>query len=446
MPYYHWKGTDGSQDLEGDLEAANEDDAAAQLQQKGIIPTELMSLGGKETAAEPPKEEEQPSVPTSTPSPLAASNPAAPDPTPEDEEPLEINFRPKKVKNKELVVFTKKLATMVNAGLPILKTLEMLRAQSETPNFQKVVHHIYKGVESGRTLSEAFMQFPTVFDTVYINLLRAGETSGKLTTFLFKLVIQIEKAEAIRKKVKKALMYPIILTCVAVAVIALMMVKVVPIFADMFDSMGGALPGPTQLIVDFSNFLRDPAKGGTIAFAAIFGIISLKYTLKKSINFKRKFDGMMLKLPVIKNVIKTSTLAKIAMIQGNLSAAGVSVLDSLDIIARSMSGEPYRDTFIDIKQGVAEGKTMSALYAAHEHLYPPTFSQMLSVGEETGNMDGMFESTALYFEEEFDSAVDAMTEMLEPIMIVFMGLTVGFIIVAMYMPIFQMGQMVSGGE
>lgn len=433
MAVFHWKGTDGSEDREGDIEAANQDDAAAQLQNMGIIPTDIILLGGEEEFV---------------PAPVAAT-PAARGKEAQNKDKFagpEVNFRPAKVTNKELIVFTKKLATMVDAGLPIMKTLIMLRDQAETPNFQKVVNNIYKSVEAGSTLSESFMKFPTVFDTVYVNLLRAGETSGKLTVFLHKLVVQIEKAQKIKKKVKGALMYPIILLCVAGAVIGLMMVKVVPVFANMFGSMGGSLPAPTQLIVDISDFLRDPMKGGILVGTIVFAIVSFKYTLKKNVNVRRKFDKIMLKAPVLGDIIQRSTLAKIAMIEGNLSAAGVSVLDALDIVSRSMTSEPYKDSFADVKKGVAEGKTLSALYASFENLYPPTFAQMIAVGEETGNVDGMFEATAMYYEEEFDMAVDRLTEMLEPIMIIFMGITVGFIIVAMYMPIFQMGSMVSGNS
>jgi type IV pilus assembly protein PilC len=354
----------------------------------------------------------------------------------------EKDYRPGRIKNKDIMVFTKKFGTMIKAGLPITKTMDMLESQSENPDLKKMISKIKKKIESGSTLSEAFAFHDKVFDSIYINLLKAGESSGKLTLFLEKLVIHIEKAEKIKKRIKSALMYPIILMSVAFAVIALMLVKVVPVFQGMFSSMGHALPGPTQLIVDISEFMRDPAKGGTL-FVIIFSVIfAIKFAVKKNINIRRKFDRFVLKIPVFKDLISMSTLSKVAMVQSNLSAAGVSVLSALDIVSKSITNLTYVDAFDEIKRGVAEGRPLSKLYAEKE-VFPPAFHQMVSVGEETGRVDEMLASVAMYYEEEFDNAVDRMTELLEPIMIVFMGITVGFIIVAMYMPIFQVGNVVS---
>ena len=343
-----------------------------------------------------------------------------------------------------MLIFTKKLSTMVASGLPIMRTLRMLEDQCENPSMKEIVGQIYKDIESGATLSEAFEKHDSVFDVVYINLMRAGEASGRLTTFLNRLIVQIEKAEKIRAKVKKALMYPIILMCVAFAVILVMMIKVVPVFANMFGAMGAELPGPTQFLINVSDFFRNPTQGGILfggTFAAIWG---LRMAVKKSPGVKRKFDGYMLKAPVLGTVLRNSVLAKIAMIQGNLSSAGVSVMESLEIIRKTMKNTLYNEALVRVRDGVAIGTPLSDLYAADGELFPPAFCQMLAVGEETGNVDEMLESTAFYFEEEFDMSVDRMTELLEPIMIVGMGLTVGFIIVAMYMPIFQMGQVMGG--
>ncbi len=342
-----------------------------------------------------------------------------------------------------LVIFTKKFATMIEAGLPIIKTLTMLESQQEDKNFRWVVRAILDDVQTGQTLSEAFAEHPTVFDTVFINLIKAGETSGKLTLFLRKLVIQLEKSEKIRAKVKGALSYPIILLCVAGAVIGLMMIKVVPVFQQMFASMGHDLPGPTQLIVDMSNFLRNPMKGGMLAAAVIGTIMTYKYLVRHNMKVKRFADKQVLKIPIIGEIIQKSTLSKIAMVQGNLAAAGVSVIEAIDIISNTITNTVYTDAFVIVKEGITSGNQLSALYSTCP-IFPPTFYQMLAVGEETGKMDEMFEATAQYYEEEFDLAVDHLTEALEPIMIVGMGLTVGFIIVAMYMPIFQMGKMVGG--
>lgn len=406
MANYQWKGILQGVETSGEIIAPSMDDAQEKLNARGITVIDIGVAGSATANAK------------------------------------KINF--KKIKNKELMVFTKKFATMIQAGLPMLKTLNMLVSQAENPNFKELMQRICRDVESGNTLSEAFEKYPNVFDTVYINLLKAGETSGKLTLFLQKLVIQLEKSEKIRSKVKSALMYPIILLCVAGGVVTIMMIKVVPVFAEMFGNMGAKLPAPTQIIINISNFLRNPAKGGVLLVVLIGSIWLLKYLLRTNKSVKRKFDTYILKLPILGDIILKATLSKIAMVQGNLSAAGVSVIQALDIINKTMTNTLFKEAISFVKAGVASGAPLSSLYMKVK-IIPPAFSQMLEVGEETGNMDEMFEATANYYEEEFDMMVDRLTELLEPIMIVFMGTTVGFIIVAMYMPIFKVGQMVSGG-
>ncbi|MDB2415280.1 type II secretion system F family protein [Rickettsiales bacterium] len=426
MGMFKWEGMNQGQATNGQIDAADEAEARMTLESAGIVITKIISTEPAGGSAGDSNATDQADIDAEEQAKF---------------EKLEKSFKPKNIKTKELIMFTKKLATMVRSGLPIMKTLKMLESQTESPNFKFIITKIYKTVEGGSTLSGAFEVFPSVFDTIYINLLKAGETSGKLTLFLNKLVIQLDKAQKIKARVKGALMYPIILLSVAVAVIGLMMIKVVPIFANMFSSMGNSLPAPTQLIVDISDFLRNPAQGGII-FGCIFaGVIVSKKLISSNYEFRKKFHRLLLKSPLIGEVIRKSILSKVAMIQGNLYAAGVSVLESLDITYKTTTNEIYREAFLVVREGVASGQTLSSLYEKFPDLFPPTFCQMLAVGEETGNMDEMFETTAMFYEEEFDMVVDRMTEMLEPIMIVFMGLTVGFIIVAMYMPIFQMGAM-----
>lgn len=426
MAIFQWKGIEGSQTSSGEVEARNAAEATAKLRDRKVIVTNMVLISGKEEI---------------TP---VASGAAEAEPGPRKSQAVvkvKKEFKGKKVPVKMLVIFTKKFASMIEAGLPIIKTLTMLESQQEDKNFRWVVRSILDDVQTGQTLSEAFAEHPTVFDTIYVNLIKAGETSGKLTLFLHKLVIQLEKSEKIRKKVKGALSYPIILLCVAAGVIGVMMIKVVPVFQQMFSSMGHSLPGPTQLIVDISNFLRDPMKGGALAVLVIASIVTFKYLVRNNMKVKRFADRLSLRIPIIGEIIQKSTLSKIAMVQGNLAAAGVSVIEALDIISNTITNSVYTDAFAIVKEGVTSGNQLSALYSTCP-IFPPTFYQMLAVGEETGKMDEMFAATAQYYEEEFDMAVDHLTEALEPIMIVGMGMTVGFIIVAMYMPIFQMGKMV----
>lgn len=420
MAIFQWKGLQGSQATNGEIEALNAVEAAKKLKEQKIIVTNIVLISGKEEKSPTGEESSQNAV-----------------------QPLKKKaYKGKKIKLKDLLVFTKKFATMVQSGLPILKTLKMLESQQEDKNFKWVVHSIAEDVEGGATLSQAFGEHPTVFDTIYVNLIKAGESSGKLTTFLHKLVIQIDKAEKIRKKVKGALRYPIILLSVAFCVILVMMIKVVPVFQNMFSTMGHDLPAPTQLIIDISEFFRDPARGGLFIGTIAGSIFLFKYLLKNNMKVKRAFDKYILRAPLIGDIMLKSTLSKIAMIQGNLSAAGVAVLQSIDITIDTIPNTVFTEALKEVREGVSSGNNLSALYSTNP-IFPPTFYQMLAVGEETGNMDEMFETTAEYYEEEFDMAVDRLTEALEPIMIIFMGITVGFIIVAMYMPIFQMGSMIS---
>jgi len=406
---FDWEGFEGNVETNGKIEAANTQAATEQLEKQGII---ITSINVSEVSEEV-------------------------------EEEISDKYNPKKIKNLDKVIFTKKLATMVKSGLPIMKTLQMLEGQAENKDIKVVANQIRRQVETGATVSEAFSSHPDVFDSVYINLLKAGESSGKLTTFLDKLVTHLEKIEKIRRKVKSALMYPIILLFVAISVILVMLIKVVPVFQQMFGSMGHELPGPTMLIVGISEFLRDPTKGGTVLLVIIGLVFVFKHFRKSSEKFNIWFDKKLLKIPLVGDVILKSTLSKVAMVSANLSAAGVSVIESLTIVAKSITNRTYIAAFEDVKQGIAEGKNLSGLYSMHEDIFPPTFHQMIQVGEETGRLDEMLESIAGYYEEEFDLVVDRLTELLEPIMIVFMGITVGFIIVAMYMPIFEIGKVVS---
>jgi type IV pilus assembly protein PilC len=258
--------------------------------------------------------------------------------------------------------------------------------------------------------------------------------------FLKKLVIGMEKDEKIRSSIKGALTYPIILLIVAMAVIILMMVYVVPVFQDMFANVKGGLPATTQAVVDISNFIRDPLRGGLFAGLVTGAGFLISISVKKNYKLRRLWHKFILNLPLFGDLIQKSALAKIAMIQGNLTAAGVPVIEALDISASSIDNIVIKEAMVDVKRGVFSGEPLSKLFENKKSIFPITFTAMVSVGEKTGNMEEMFESIASYYEEEMDSTIDKLTEMLEPIMIVFMGITVGFILVAMYTPMFQMGE------
>jgi len=407
---YHYKGIQGNKYTDGNIEALNKEEAAFKLKEQKIIITSLNKVSGKEEVKK-----------TKT-------------------EGLKRIKKGKKVPVHEIIVFTKKLETMVRAGLPILETIEMLEKQTVHSSFKQVIGQIHNDIESGTPLSDAFANHDSIFNNVYINLLRAGESSGQVDLFLQKLVVGMEKDEKIRSSIKGAMMYPIILFIVAMGVIALMMVFVVPVFQEMFANAPGGLPAITQVVVDVSEFIRDPIRGGLLSAVLVGSFMFLSMLIKKSYKARRTWHKIVLKMPLIGNLVRKSSLAKIAMIQGNLTAAGVPVMEALDISATSNNNIVIQEAMIEVKRGVYSGEPLSKLFEKNPDVFLATFTAMISVGEKTGNMEEMFESISLYFEEETDEAVTSLTSMLEPIMIVFMGITIGFILVAMYTPMFRMGE------
>ena len=411
MESYTYKGISAGKYIEGEIEALNQDEASHKLKEQKIIITNL-TRGKKKKDAKKDKPKGK-----------------------------GFSLFKKKVKAEDLVVFSKQFATMVKAGLPILNVLEMLRDQVENPAMRDVVEDIRKSLEGGVSLSKSFEKYPDLFDNVYVNLVKAGEASGKLDVFLLKIVDALEKREKIKKKIKSALMYPSIMFTVAIVVSAFMLIKVVPVFAKMYDGMGIALPKPTAVILGMSDFLR--GTGGLVMLISIISfVVAFKYLTTKNAAIRYKWHRQVLRLPVFGDLILKSLIARISLILGNLSAAGVNLLESLDI-AKSVSNNVVVTEAIDnVKKGVFSGETLTKLFLK-EPLFPPTFSQLISVGEQTGQLDEMFNSVASYYEEEFDGAVDNMSSLIEPIMIVFMGLMIGGLMIAMYSPIFNVGALIN---
>ncbi len=351
-----------------------------------------------------------------------------------------FSFRKPKVKVEDVLIFSKQFATMVKAGLPILEVLAMLRDQLEGPAIKEVIEDIRKSLEGGVTLSKCFEKYPQYFDNVYCNLIKAGEASGKLDVFLMKIVDALEKKEKIKKKIKSALMYPAIMFSVAITVSAFMLIKVVPVFAKMYDGMGLDLPKPTAVIMSMSDFLR--GTGGMVLLISLISFfVAFKYLTAKNEKIKYRWHKQVLKLPVFGDLILKSLLARISLIMGNLSAAGVNLLESIEIAKSVSSNVVVSEALENVKKGVFSGDTLTKLFLK-EPLFPPTFSQLISVGEQTGQLDEMFGSVAMYYEEEFDGAVDNMSSLIEPIMIVFMGVMIGGLMIAMYSPIFNVGALI----
>ena len=413
MENYTYKGISGSKYVSGEIEAINLDEASHKLKQQKIIITNISKSINKTKAKKKEKKKSSGS-----------------------------GLFKKKISPQDTVIFSKQFATMVKAGLPILSTLAMLRDQTEHPTMREIIEDIRKSLEGGVTLSKCFSKYPKVFDNIYVNLIKAGEASGKLDLFLLKLVVSLEKKEAIKKKIKGALMYPGVMFVVAISVMVFMLTNVVPVFAEMYSGMGIPLPTPTAVILGASDFMR--GSGGKMVFLSIvIGYVTFKYTTTKIAKIKYIWHGRVLKLPIFGPMILKSMLARIALVMGNLSAAGVNLLESLEIAKSVSTNVVVTEALENVKKGVFSGDTLTKLFLK-EPLFPATFSQLISVGEQTGSLDEMFTSVAAYYEEEFDTAVDNMSTLIEPIMIVFMGTMIGGLMIAMYSPIFNVGAIIGG--
>ena len=406
---FTYKGISAGKYVEGTIEAISQDEANFKLKEQKIIITNITRT--KKKAAEKKK-----------------SSGGG------------LSLFKKKIKPEDVVIFSKQFATMVKAGLPILNVLGMLRDQLEHPELTKIVEEIRKNLEGGLTLSKCFEKYPDIFDNIYINLIKAGEASGKLDIFLMKLVESLEKREKVKKKIKSALTYPVVMFTVAITVMVFMLIKVVPVFAQMYEGMGVALPTPTAVIMNASDFMR--GQGGlTLFIVLLISFFSFRYVTSKIPKVRYWWHGRVLKMPVFGDMILKSLIARISLIMGNLSSAGVNLLESLEIAKQVSNNDVVTLAIENVKKGVFSGDTLTKLFLK-EPTFPPTFSQLISVGEQTGNLDEMFNSVSSYYEEEFDTAVDNMSSLIEPIMIVFMGTMIGGLMIAMYSPIFNVGSII----
>ncbi len=412
MEAFTYKGISEGKYVDGEIEALNLDEASHKLKEQKIIITNIVrSSKKKKTEVKDKKKGKGFSL-----------------------------FGKKKAKVEDVLIFSKQFATMVKAGLPILQVLGMLRDQIESPAMKDIIEDIRKSLEGGVTLSKCFEKYPELFDNVYINLIKAGEASGKLDVFLLKIVESLEKKENIKKKIKSALMYPSIMFTVAVTVSAFMLVKVVPVFAKMYDGMGIELPTATATIMAMSDFLRGTG-GKVLLFGLIGFVLGFRYITSKNEKMKYAWHKQVLKLPIFGDMILKSMLARISLIMGNLSAAGVNLLESLEISKSVSTNVVVLESLENVKKGVFSGDTLTKLFLK-DPLFPPTFSQLISVGEQTGQLDEMFGSVAKYYEAEFDTTVDNLSSLIEPIMIVFMGIMIGGLMIAMYSPIFNVGALI----
>ena len=410
MLNFEYKGISAGKYVEGEIEALNNSEAAYKLKEQKVIITKLVQAKKKKEVKEKKKSGG-------------------------------FSFG-KGVKAQDILIFAKQFSTMLKAGLPVLNALNLLIEQTTSPNMKAVIEKIKKDLEAGNALSKCFENHPKVFDTVTVNLIKAGEASGKLDIFLERIVLSLEKREKIKSQIKSALFYPGVLFSVAILVTIFMLIKVVPVFVKMYEGMGVEIPGPTAAIMSASAFMRSFSGGGLTLIFIVSFIFGFRYLVRTNYKVRKAWHTSVFKLPLFGNLIRKSILARVSLVMGNLNQAGVDILESLDIAKSVTTNTIVIEAIENIKKGVFSGESLTVLFSK-EKIFPPTFSQLISVGEQTGSLDSMFASVAKYYEEEFDTAVSNLSSLIEPIMIVFMGATIGGLMIALYSPIFNVGAIIN---
>ncbi|MEA2114850.1 MAG: type II secretion system F family protein [Thermodesulfobacteriota bacterium] len=401
MPVYVWKGKNSyGEKRKGDIEAVNEAAALGQLKRLRI---------------DNPKIKEKPK---------------------DLFENIAI-FKPK-VTGKDIVIFTRQMSTMIDAGLPLVQCLQILAKQQENSTFKRVLTEVQTDVESGTTLADAMRRHPKVFDNLYSNMIEAGELGGILDTILSRLAAFKEKAMALQKKIKGAMTYPAICLAIALIILVVILVFVVPVFAKMFEDFGSTLPAPTQFVVDMSNFFK-----GNIIFIFI-GAFIVSFIFKKIYNTEKgriKIDGFLLKAPVVGTLIRKVAVSKFTRTLSTMLQSGVPILDALQVVAKTSGNKVIERAVVHVADSIAEGRPI-AEPLEESGVFPNMVVQMINVGESVGALDAMLEKIADFYDEEVDQAVDNLTAMIEPFMMVFLGGMIGGLVVAMYLPIFKMASVV----
>jgi len=405
MAQFNWEGTTKSgQVMKGVMEAPGEDAVKAQLRSQNIIPGKVKEAGkGFDMELKIP------------------------------------GFEPK-VTTKDLVVFTRQFATMIDAGLPLVQCLDILSKQQENKTFKKNLTQVKEDVESGSTFADALKKHPQAFDELYVNLVAAGEIGGILDTILNRLAAYIEKAMKLKKKVKSAMTYPATIVGIAVLVIAVILVFVIPQFQSMFEDFGQTLPLPTLVVIALSEFIQ-----GYI-LVIIVGCFVTTWILKriyKTPKGRLYMDTMFLKLPVMGVLIRKVAVAKFTRTLGTMISSGVPILDGLDIVAKTAGNKIVENAIYKVAQSISEGKTI-AEPLEKSGVFPPMVCQMIAVGEQSGSIDTMLNKIADFYDDEVDDAVGNLTAMMEPLLMLFLGTTVGGLVIAMYLPIFQLAGAVGG--
>ena len=347
-----------------------------------------------------------------------------------------INLRIGGVSLKDLVVFTRQLATMIDAGLPLVKSLEVLSSQQSNPKFKDIISRVKEEVEGGATFSDALAKHPKVFNSLYVNLARAGETGGVLDVVLLRLANYLEKIEALRRRIKGAMIYPAIVIVVAAAVLSVVILFVVPVFAELFKDLGTTLPVLTQIVVNVSLFIR--LNIFYIAISLVLIVILITMLHRRSYQVRRLADAFLLRLWIVGDLILKTAVARFSRTLSTLTAGGIPILDGLEITARASGNLVIEEAILEARKSVSEGQTLAEPLSLRPNIFSPMVVQMISVGEQTGALDEMLSKIADFYEDEVDVAIAALMSALEPLIIVFLGITVGIIVISMYLPMFKL--------
>jgi type IV pilus assembly protein PilC len=404
MPVFMWKGrTLAGEAQSGEIEVNRQDEVVELLRKKKILVTSVRPKGGGFAL---PK--------------LLGSG----------------------VGTKDLAIFTRQFATMISAGLPLVQCLDILAKQTPKPSFARVIAEVTREVEAGSTLADALGKHKTVFDDLFRNMVAAGEAGGVLDEILMRLATYIEKADALKRKVQGAMVYPGVVLTVALGATAFMLIFIIPTFAKMFTDFGGELPLPTKIVLWMSKTLQTFWWAMLLVLAGIVIFLQRYYSTE---NGRRVMDGLMLKMPVLGDVLLKGAVARFTRTLGTLIASGVPILAGLEITARTAGNKIISEAIMTARASIREGETVAAPLKA-SGVFPPMVVQMITVGEQTGALDEMLTKIAVFYEAEVDTAVDTMTSIIEPVMIVVMGGIVGGMVVAMYLPMFKLVSVVAGGK
>jgi type IV pilus assembly protein PilC len=351
-----------------------------------------------------------------------------------------IAFLQPKVKETDIILFARQFSTMIDAGLPIIQCIDILYAQQENKTFKVMLKRIKESVESGSTLAEALKKYPKQFDDLFVNMIAAGEAGGILDVILQRLAAYMEKAAKLKGKVKGAMVYPIVTLIIAAIVLVVILVFVIPVFQEMFADFGGELPVPTQIVVNASEFVK-----GKIIYI-IVALILFIFAYGKFIKTEKGrivMDDLFLKLPVFGVLLRKVAVAKFTRTMGTMLSSGVAILEALDIVAKTAGNKTVEKAIYDVRAGITEGRTM-ADPLLESGVFPSMVCQMIAVGESTGALDAMLGKIADFYDEEVDQAVENLTALIEPFMLVFLGVTIGGLVIAMYLPIFKMAGAIGG--